>query len=96
MAVNQTRKLKILKLKLCKKKVTKSDKILFHKSVPNSRNKKVEIFQRVIFLLHFLSGFPWKSIAPTQPNQNCFTCYKFGGMSKIKVQNVPNLQKNTL
>ena len=51
------------------------------------------------FKVFFSSSFPfWFSMENYCPyitwwHQNCFTCYKFGGMSKIKVRNVPNSQK---
>ena len=58
--------------------------------------KKFKYF-KIFFLLFFLISFlvcNRKLVALRNlVNQNCFICQKFVGMSKIRVQNVPNSQK---
>ena len=55
-----------VKFILIKNKITQNGESWFHKSVPNSRNEKVEIFQRGFLLLDLFSGLPSKTSAHIQ------------------------------
>ena len=66
--LKETKKPENSKIKFMQEEeITKNVESWCHNSVPNSRNEKGEIYQRVFFLHHFLSGLPRKTSAPTQP-----------------------------